>query len=163
MEMATRDLSLVPVRASLGATMLYHGLDKLRGEGAEQAVGFFEQLGFRPGARWVKVAGAAEVFAGVGALLGIGTRVAALAALATQAVAVSKVHAPKGFNVMAGGYEFNVALMAMALGLLLTGPGDLSLHEVIERRLQGPFRRGRWNPLRNVRETAGLRLARLVK
>jgi putative oxidoreductase len=31
-----------------------------------------------------------------------------------------------------GGYEFNLALMAIAAGLLLAGPGPLSVHQTID-------------------------------
>ena len=144
MTMAAKDVSLVPARASLAATMLYHGATKLRGEGAKQSAGFFEQVGLRPGARWATIAGVAEVFAGASMMLGIGTRLGAAAVLATQAVAVARVHAGKGFSNLAGGYEFNALLMAVALGLLVAGPGRVSAHEVLERRLE---RRRAWGLL----------------
>jgi putative oxidoreductase len=136
MTMSTRDLGVVPARAALGATMLYHGAAKLRGEGAQQTAGMMEQLGFRPGRPWALATGLAEVFAGATAILGIGTRLGALAVLATQAVAIAKVHRGKGFSNLAGGYEFNLALMAVAASLLLAGPGRYSAHELVEHRLE---------------------------
>ncbi len=153
-----RDVALVPARASLGATMLYHGAAKLRGEGARQSAGFFEQLGLRPGARWATAAGLAEVLAGATAILGIGTRVGAAAVLATQAVAVAKVHAAKGFDNLAGGYEFNALLMAVALALLVAGPGPVSAHEALEHRLE---RRRGWRLA--PRRGGAVRLAKLLK
>lgn len=47
-----------------------------------------------------------------------------------------------------GGYELNLALMATALGLLVAGPGTVSGHELVERRLEG---RPRWLPFRSRR------------
>src|SRR5512138_2536456 len=135
MELTMQDFGLVPARMSLAATMLKHGLPKVRAEGNAQSGAFFEQLGFRPGTRWAWLAGAAEVAAGVSLLLGIGTRLGALAVLGTQAVAVSKVHWAKGFDNMAGGWEFNALIMATALGVLLAGPGTVSIHEVLENRV----------------------------
>lgn len=158
MEMTAKDLGLLPARMSLGATMLKHGMPKLRSETRAQSVPFFEQLGFKPGATWVALTGAAEVFAGASLLLGVGTRLAAVAVLATQAVAVAKVHAPKGFDNMAGGWEFNALIMATALGVLLAGPGTLSVHELVERRLQGG---ARW--LLEPRRRTGVRVAKLLK
>jgi putative oxidoreductase len=134
--MTRKDAALVPIRATLGATMLYHGLPKLSDEGAEQTGQMFEQMGIRPGRTWAKLSGLAEVFGGATAIIGFGTRVGALAVLATQLVAVAKVHGGKGFSNMSGGYEFNLALMAIALGLLVSGPGAVSLHEVVERGVQ---------------------------
>jgi putative oxidoreductase len=134
--MTKKDAALVPIRATLGATMLYHGLPKLGDAGAEQTGEMFEQMGIKPGRTWAKLTGLAEVFAGATALVGFGTRLGALAVLATQLVAVGKVHGSKGFNNMSGGYEFNLALIAIALGILVSGPGAISLHEVVERGVQ---------------------------
>jgi putative oxidoreductase len=145
------DLAIVPARAALGATMLYHGLAKLRGDGPAQHAGFFEALGFRPGRSWAIAAGVAEVVTGVTAILGIGSRVGALAALATQAAAVKRVHGPKGFDNTSGGYEFNAALMAIALGMLVAGPGAPSLHRLVERRLVGRAPRSAWRTLARAR------------
>ncbi len=153
-----KELSLVPARGALGATMLYHGASKLRGEGPRQSAPMFESMGFRPGQRWAMLTGLAEVFGGATAILGIGTRIGALAVLVTQGVAVWKVHASKGFSNMGGGYEFNLLLMAAALGLLLSGPGTLSAHEVLERRLEGP---AGW--LRRARPRKAVRIAKLLK
>jgi putative oxidoreductase len=138
--------------------MLKHGLPKVRGEGNAQAGAFFEQVGLKPGPRWARLAGAAELAAGVSLLLGIGTRLGALAVLGTQGVAVSKVHWSKGFDNMAGGWEFNALIMATALGVLLAGPGTFSLHEVLERRLQGG---ARW--LLQPRRRAGVTFTKLLK
>jgi putative oxidoreductase len=160
MGMGAKDLALVPARASLGATMIYHGASKLRGEGPAQTGQVFEQLGLKPGRTLAVLTGLAEVFAGASAILGIGTRLGALAVLVTQGVAVAKIHAPKGFSNLGGGYEFNLLLAAAALGLLVAGPGPLSIHELVERRLQGPRRR---LPLRLQRwEPGGVRVAKLL-
>lgn len=156
--MSAKELSLVPARGALGATMLYHGVSKLRGDGPQQSAPMFESMGFRPGHRWAMLTGLAEVFGGATAILGIGTRLGALAVLATQGVAVAKVHAGKGFSNVAGGYEFNLLLMAAALGLLLSGPGALSAHEVVERRLEGP---AGW--LRRARPRRAVRIAKLLR
>jgi putative oxidoreductase len=158
MAMSPKELSLVPARGALGATMLYHGASKLRGEGPKQTGQMFESLGFKPGERWAMLAGLAEVFGGATAILGIGTRIGALAVLATQGVAVWKVHAGKGFSNTGGGYEFNLLLMAAALGLLLSGPGKLSAHELVERKLEGP---AGW--LRRPRPKRSVRIAKLLK
>src|SRR5207253_557110 len=76
------------------------------------------------------------------------TRPAALAVLVTQSVAVAKVHAKKGFSIMNGGFEFNLALMAIAAAMLVAGPGLFSVHEGIERLAEG---RGARQYVRKVR------------
>jgi putative oxidoreductase len=129
------DIGLVPARTSLGASMLYHGLAKLRADRREPTAAAFEGVGIRPGHFWSLATGIAESLAGVAMFLGIFTRPAAVAVLATQGVAIAKVHARKGFENAKGGYEFNLALMAMAAAVLAAGPGRLSLGSVLERAL----------------------------
>jgi putative oxidoreductase len=126
-------LGLLPARAALGATMLYHGVHKLRDW--EKAGRSFQSMGISPGRPWALATALAETFAGASALLGVLTRPAALAVLVTQSVAIAKVHHRNGFDVSRGGYEFNVALMAIAAGLLLAGPGPVSVHQTIDRAL----------------------------
>jgi putative oxidoreductase len=160
---AETNLSLLPPRLALGSAMLFHGKAKLGAEAAAQTGQFFESVGLKPGKPLALATGWVEVLSGAMALLGVGTRVAALAVLATQAVALSKVHASKGFDFMQGGYEYNLALMAMAAGLLVRGPGELSVHEGLEKLLQR-----RASPLQRLLGRAGrpspaLRALKLVK
>ena len=126
-----RDVGLVGPRAMLGATMLYHGVEKLRAP--EKATGQFESLGIKPAGFWARATAIAEAGAGVLLLAGWLVRPAALAVLVTQATAIKKVHAPKGFATYRGGYEFNLGLMATAAALLLGGPGRYSLARLFAR------------------------------
>ncbi|MBZ4417630.1 DoxX family protein [Myxococcus sp. RHSTA-1-4] len=126
--------ALVPPRLALGSSMVVHGVSKLRKEGAEQAAGFFEQIGLKPARPLVLATGLTELLAGVSSILGFATRPAALGVLITQAFAIAKVHASKGFDSSKGGFEFNLALASIALGLLLRGPGQISVHSALERK-----------------------------
>ncbi len=114
--------------------MLYHGLSKVVGNGAREHGPMFESLGFRPGHRWALATGLAETFAGAAAVLGIATRPAALAVITTQLVAIWKVHRPKGYSVSQGGFEYNLALIATAAGLMLEGPRRISALAALRRR-----------------------------
>jgi putative oxidoreductase len=155
-----KDASFVPGRLALGSAMLYHGASKLRGEGPTQTGQMFEGLGLKPGKFWATATGVAEAFAGVAAILGVATRPAALAVLVTQAMAVTKVHKPKGYNIMNGGMEYNLALMAIAAGLLLAGPGRVSAHEALESAARGRGAKGLW---RRARPNGLTRAILLVK
>ena len=155
-----KELALIPPRAALGASMVYHGMGKLRDGGPEQAGQFFEQVGLQPGKHMAVAAGIAEVFAGVGTILGLWTRPAALAVLVTQAVAVAKVHAKNGYDTAKGGFEYNLALMAIAAALLIAGPGVVSTHEGIERLVEG---RGARRFLRKARPSPLLRFIKALK
>ena len=68
-----------------------------------------------------------ELAAGFLFLLGLLTPLAGLLVLATMAVAIAKVHGPKGFFVQDGGYEYNLVLIVTALAVAATGPGRFSL------------------------------------
>jgi putative oxidoreductase len=155
-----KDAALLPARLALGSSMVYHGTSKLRGEGPQQTGQMFEGLGLKPGTFWATATGVAETFAGIASILGIATRPAALAVLVTQAVAVAKVHASKGYDMMKGGFEYNAALMAIALALLVAGPGRLSAHEALENAARGKGTKGLW---RRAKPSGFLRAVLLVK
>jgi putative oxidoreductase len=138
----TRDAAEVAARLALGGSMLYHGLAKLRGEGPARTEQFLSGIGLRNARFWARATGVAETFAGAAAVLGLATRPAALAVITTQAVAIQKVHRPKGFDVAQGGMEYNLALVAIAVGLLLSGPGRLSAHHAARRAAVGSGWRG---------------------
>ncbi len=154
-------LSTLPVRAALGASMIYHGYGKLSGSGPQQAGQLMEsQVGVTPGKGWAVATGIAEVFAGASAVLGLWTRPAAIAVLVTQGVALAKVHSKNGYDFTKGGYEYNLALMAIASGLLLAGPGPISAHEALESAAEG---RGAKKLFRKARPNGLLRLIKLLK
>jgi putative oxidoreductase len=131
-----KDVALLPPRLAMAGAMLYHGLDKLKEGNREGAAQAFHGMGIRPGHVWARATGITETAVGILSLLGVLTRPAAIAVLVTQAVAIAKVHAPKGYAITGGGYEYNLALMAIATELLIAGPGRLSLHEAIEGLVQ---------------------------
>lgn len=155
-----KNAAFLPLRASLGATMVHHGWSKLHGEGPQQSAQMMEQLHIRPAKPMALLTAGTELLAGASTLLGIATRPAALAVLVTQAVAIWKVHGKKGFDNSQGGFEFNAALVAIAAGLILAGPGIFSAHEGLEHLVEGRGRR-RW--LRRARPTLGLRILRWLK
>jgi uncharacterized membrane protein YphA (DoxX/SURF4 family) len=80
-----------------------------------------------------------ELLGGAALLLGVLTRLAAVGLLIIQVGAILTVTAAKGFSVTAGGgAEYNVALIAMCLVLILTGGGACSVDGILRRRRQGP-------------------------
>lgn len=114
-------LGLLVLRLVLGAAMIAHGSTKVFG-GISHHVKFVAEHGM-PG--WLGYFSAYAEFLG-GALLVIGllTRIAAIAVCINMMVAVLKVHLHQGFM---GGYEYPIALSAMAFALLFTGPGPISV------------------------------------
>ena len=80
---------------------------------------------------------AAEVAGAAGMFLGFLTRLAALAILCVMAVAIATVHWQAGF-LNPKGYEYPLSLGVVALALLCSGGGRLSLDRVITRHLLPP-------------------------
>jgi putative oxidoreductase len=136
-------LGLTFLRAVVGVLFFGHGAQKLfgwfGGHGIEGTAGFFESLGLRPGRKHATAAGAAE--AGGGALLALGflTPAAAAALIGVMATAIQKVHFKNGPWVTNGGYEYNLALIAVLVTLADLGPGELSLDHALGTEVKGPL------------------------
>ncbi len=129
------DLGLLALRLVLGAVFLALGAQKsfgaFGGPGFEGAAGFIGSMGFRPARFWAALAVGGELAAGFLFLLGLLTPLAGLLVLATMAVAIAKVHGPKGFFVQNGGFEYNLVLIIAAVALAAVGPGALSLDHLL--------------------------------
>jgi putative oxidoreductase len=136
-------LGLTFLRVVVGALFFGHGTQKLfgwfGGHGIEGTAGFFESLGLKPGRKHATAAGAAE--AGGGALLAAGflTPVAAASLIGVMSTAIQKVHLKNGPWVTNGGYEYNLALIAVMVTLADVGPGDLSLDHALGLEVKGPL------------------------
>ncbi len=129
------NLGLLVLRLVLGVVFLGHGAQKavgaFGGPGFAAASGFIGSLGFRPARLWTGIAVGGELVAGALFVLGLWTPVAGLLAIATMLVAIFKVHAPKGFFVQNGGYEYNLVLAVAALAVAAIGPGALSVDHLL--------------------------------
>ena len=137
------DLVLLVLRVVVGLLFVGHGTQKLfgwfGGHGIEGTAGFFESLGLRPGRKHATAAGAAE--AGGGALVALGflTPAAAASLIGVMSTAIRKVHAKNGPWVSEGGYEYNLALIAIMVALADVGPGHVSLDHALGIELKGPL------------------------
>jgi len=89
---------------------------------------------------WAQLAVAwGEVLGGFALLFGLLTRVAAVGLLIIQAGAILTVTAARGFSfVRGGGYEYNLALIAMCLTVLLVGGGPFAIDNVVFKRAGTP-------------------------
>jgi putative oxidoreductase len=119
-------LALLVMRLALGAVMTGHGYLKVFG-GLHHHVQFVTSLGL-PG--WTAYLSAfAEFFGGILVLIGLFTRVAAFAICVDLSVAIAKVHFHNGLMGQ-GGYEFPLALAALAFGLIFLGAGPIAFDHV---------------------------------
>jgi len=116
-------LALLALRLVLGAIMIGHGYSKVFG-GLSEHVHHVSNLGL-PG--WLAYfSAAAEFFGGILVIAGLFTRFAALAILINMSVAIWKVHWKNGL-LGQGGYQFPLALGAIALALIFLGAGPIAL------------------------------------
>jgi putative oxidoreductase len=111
-------------RLVLGVIMVVHGAQKVFPRGALYQ---FAQMVARLGLPyWLGyVAAFTELFGGAFLILGLLVHLAALGVAIDMAVAILKVHLHHGL-VGPQGYEFPLAIFALAIVLIGTGPGHLA-------------------------------------
>ncbi|WNF23441.1 DoxX family protein [Mesobacillus jeotgali] len=129
------DLGLLIIRLVIGILFIGHGAQKLfgwfGGYGLKGTGGWFDSIGMKPGVTMALFAGLAELIGGI--LLGAGflTPLAALMIAGTMLMAIIKVHAPNGLWSTANGYEYNLTLIAVTVGLALIGPGKYAIDAIL--------------------------------
>ena len=136
------DVAVVPVRIALVWIFTYYGAGKLfgwfNGPGIHRTALFFSNTAhLRPGGFFAVLGGIIEFGAALALALGLVSRLAALALFGDQVMAMITVSWVHGINSLSAtpGYEFNLALAAMALVIVGLGAGRLSLDALIGRRL----------------------------
>lgn len=118
--------ALLVMRLALGVVMTVHGYHKVFG-GLSQHAHFVASLGL-PG--WTAYLSAfAEFFGGLLVIAGLFTRIAAFAICVDLAVAIWKVHFHNGLTGN-GGYEFPLALAALAFALIFFDAGPIALDHI---------------------------------
>lgn len=124
-------LGLLIIRLVIGLTMAAHGTQKLfgwfGGYGPKGTGGFFESIGIKPGVLMAVVAGLGELAGGLLFAAGLWTEVGAALIIITMIMAIIKVHGKNGYWVTSNGFEYNLALLVIALGVALIGAGDYSI------------------------------------
>ncbi len=119
-------LALLVIRLALGAIFIAHGWQKVMGmQGTEKIV---SGIGFPWWMAYLLVA--AELGGGILVLLGLLTRLGALAICIDMGVAIAKVHWPHGLKGPLG-FEFPLACAALAFALIFFGAGPIALDSVI--------------------------------
>ena len=135
------NLALFALHVTLGGLIAAHGAQKLfvwfGGSGLDATADMFDQMGLRPGRMHAPLAGSAEFFGGIALLLGLLTPFAAAIVIGVMVAAILTVHLPNGFFNTNKGYEFNLAIIAMAFALAGAGPGAWSLDSAFGLELTG--------------------------
>lgn len=124
-------LGLLIIRLVVGLSFMAHGAQKLfgwfGGYGPKGTGGWMESIGIKPGVAMAVMAGLMEFVGGALFAAGLGTVFASLLIVMTMVVAIVKVHGMNGYWATAGGYEYNLLLIAIAVGVALTGAGAYSV------------------------------------
>jgi putative oxidoreductase len=127
------------LRAGLAVIFLYHGLDKIitgsagstwihqmYEHGREMVPTTLTFSGIQVAVAW------GEFLGGLALAIGLLTRLASLGLIIIQLGAIYLVTAPRGFSFeKGGGYEYNLALVAMCLALMILGAGMWSVDSVL--------------------------------
>lgn len=125
------DLGLLLVRLVIGLTFAAHGTQKLfgwfGGYGLKGTGGWLDSIGMRPGVMMALFAGLTELAGGLLFAAGLWMPLAAILFVIPMLVAIVKVHGPNGYWSTGNGYEYNLAIIAIAVGLAMTGAGAYSL------------------------------------
>lgn len=124
------ELGALILRLVVGVSFFIHGLSKFQG-GIENTVGWFESIGLSGFLAYAVAF--IEVVGGIALVLGLFTRaISALFAL-LMAGAIIKVKLAAGFlgNGQMAGYELDVAFLAMAISLAITGSKFYALDQLV--------------------------------
>ena len=122
-----REFSPLPLRIMIGITFIMHGLPKLTGIGKTQ--GFFGHMGLPP--ELALPIAILEVLGGIVLIVGILTRITSILLIIEMIGAIFTAKMSKGF---VGGYELDLLLMFIAISLLISGPGRISIERDILKR-----------------------------
>ena len=117
-------LALLVMRLALGAVMVAHGSPKVFG-GLHHYAQFITSLGFPAWSAYLSAF--AEFIGGLLVLLGLFTRVAALAICIDLSTAIAKVDFHHG---LIGGYELSLALATLAFALIFFGAGPIAFDHI---------------------------------
>ncbi|RBI60789.1 DoxX family protein [halophilic archaeon] len=133
------------LRLAVGIVFVVAGAGKVFGLGPKSTggiagfAGFLAQLGVPAPELFAWIVGLVELVGGILLLVGLLTRYVAVLIAIDMAVATWLVHLPNGFAVVNNGptgYEYTMTLALIAISLVFSGPGALSLeHALFGREL----------------------------
>ena len=129
------NIGLLIIRLVIGLLFIGHGAQKLfswfGGYGVKGTGGWFESIGIKPGVTMALLAGLTELIGGMLFAVGLLTPLAGIMIAGTMVMAIVKVHGPNGLWSTQNGYEYNLILLAVAIGIALIGPGQYALDALL--------------------------------
>lgn len=127
-------VGILILRVVTGVTVAAHGWNKFFGGGRiPGTAGWFDSMGMRPNGK-VHAIAAASTELGGGLLLAVGllTPLAGAAIVGLMVVAGWTVHRDNGFFIVKSGWEYNLILAAIGVGVATVGPGRFSVDHLLE-------------------------------
>ena len=122
-----KETGMFLIRLALAIVFILHGWEKVAD--MAKTVAAFEGMGFS--AFWAYLVAWVELLGGVAMLLGVWTKCVGWLLAIIMAVAIYVV---KGMGMgLSGGYEFNVVLLLIALGVAFAGPGTLTVKKFFSK------------------------------
>ncbi len=135
------DTGMLLIRATIGLLLFGHGAQHALGWfGGYGAVGtgtWLEGFGFRHGKRFAILLGASEIAIGFLFLTGFLVPAAAAGIVGITLAAAMTDHAGKGPWIWKSGYEYVLVLGVVAVTVAFTGPGAVSLDDLLGLDLSG--------------------------
>lgn len=132
------DYAATLLRVTSGAVFLAHGLLKVNVFTIAGTVGYFESLGLPGTFAYLTIA--AELVGGVALILGVATRIVALA-LIPVLLGATWVHSGNGwlFSNEGGGWEFPLFWAVVQATIALLGAGAYALRIPVVQKTLGKF------------------------
>jgi putative oxidoreductase len=128
-------LAVLILRLFLGFAFMMHGSQKLLGAfgggGVSGVASMLGKFGIEPSHLWAWVVSITEFVGGVCLFFGFLTRFWAAGLVIEMAVAVVKVNLVNGFFAVKNGAELPLTFGVIALAIVLTGPGSMSMDRAI--------------------------------
>ncbi|MCQ2010161.1 DoxX family protein [Sporolactobacillus sp. STSJ-5] len=120
-------VGLFVIRLVIGILFIGHGAQKLfgwfGGHGLKGTAGWMDSIGMKPGVVMAILAGGSELVGGLFFALGFLTPLAGIMIAGTMVVAIVKVHGSNGLWATQNGFEYNLVLLAVTIGIAIAGPG----------------------------------------
>lgn len=125
---------LLLIRVVVGLTLSAHGYYKFFGGGRIPGTArWFDSMGMKPNGRFhALLAASTELGSGLLFAAGLLTPLAAAGFTGLMLVAGWSVNRPNGFFSANHGYEYNLVLAVVAVGVAITGPGRYSLDHAFD-------------------------------
>ncbi len=124
----------VLIRVVVGLTLAAHGYFKVfKGGRIKGTAGWFDSMGMKPnGTIHAWMAALTEMGAGLLFAVGLLTPLAAAGFVGLMVVAAWTTHRPNGFFIVKSGWEYNLVLAVVPVGIAMIGPGKYSLDDALD-------------------------------